>query len=269
MARPRTDLTGKVYGYLTAVAFDAIRKRRVYWLFNCKCGQENVSAEAARVARGLIRSCGCLKVEEAQKRWNEQFRDLTGQVFGKWTVLSRGNKQNNEWTWNCRCECGTFRVVTGHNLKTGSSKSCGCYRKEFKALPLEVKLERDLAKRVNPDRRETRHVKPGDRFERLVVLQASPDRKYHSICLCDCGKQKVVRNSNLTAGLTKSCGCIKRLDPVSVNTSGHATTMGLLSTDTPIIPNTPKVEVKPTPIKSDNSLVQILPELDQEPGSEV
>lgn len=34
--------------------------------------------------------------------------DLTGQVFGKWTVLYRANKvaTNGAIYWHCKCECG-------------------------------------------------------------------------------------------------------------------------------------------------------------------
>ena len=34
--------------------------------------------------------------------------DLTGQIFGKWTVLYKANKtaKNGGIYWHCRCECG-------------------------------------------------------------------------------------------------------------------------------------------------------------------
>ena len=31
----------------------------------------------------------------------------------------------------CFCECGKFRVVRLHHLKSGKSKSCGCLRKDY------------------------------------------------------------------------------------------------------------------------------------------
>ena len=30
----------------------------------------------------------------------------------------------------CRCDCGVERTVVGSNLRTGTSKSCGCYKSE-------------------------------------------------------------------------------------------------------------------------------------------
>ena len=59
----------------------------------------------------------------------------------------------------------------------------------------------------------------GQRFDRLVVVsEASRDRPSKSqpkgvrrwLCCCDCGKESVVRQSNLTAGHTRSCGCLHR-----------------------------------------------------------
>ena len=55
--------------------------------------------------------------------------NLEGQIFGKWTVGSyAGSDKNGNALWNCVCECGTHRAVTGYGLKNGTSTSCGCSR---------------------------------------------------------------------------------------------------------------------------------------------
>lgn len=59
-----------------------------------------------------------------------KFIDLTGQRFGRFTVMERGNSKNNEVMWLCRCDCGNEKFVEGHHLKDGTSKSCGCINKE-------------------------------------------------------------------------------------------------------------------------------------------
>ena len=61
-------------------------------------------------------------------------KDLTGLVFGRWTVLGRGKPPQN-WKhqrtfWLCRCDCGTVRSVFRNGLTSGNSKSCGCLRTE-------------------------------------------------------------------------------------------------------------------------------------------
>lgn len=53
--------------------------------------------------------------------------DLTGKQFGRWMVISYSGKDKHGCAlWNCKCECGTERPVSGYNLKSGDSKSCGC-----------------------------------------------------------------------------------------------------------------------------------------------
>lgn len=61
--------------------------------------------------------------------------DLTGQRFGRWTVLGRApdhvcDSGYHQIMWNCRCDCGTEKVVRGKSLKYGISQSCGCLQKE-------------------------------------------------------------------------------------------------------------------------------------------
>lgn len=56
-------------------------------------------------------------------------RDLTGQVFGSWTVLGFSHHTpRRHKRWLCRCGCGTERTVYETNLLR-CSKSCGCLTK--------------------------------------------------------------------------------------------------------------------------------------------
>lgn len=58
--------------------------------------------------------------------------DMTGMKCGMWNVLSPVNKpsQSGKKYWLCRCDCGTVRHVEGKSLRNGSSKNCGCVRRE-------------------------------------------------------------------------------------------------------------------------------------------
>lgn len=55
--------------------------------------------------------------------------DLSGRVFGRWTVLSRVGRLKPP-RWLCRCSCGAEKEVGGMTLKCGDSRSCGCYRRD-------------------------------------------------------------------------------------------------------------------------------------------
>lgn len=58
--------------------------------------------------------------------------DLSGQIFGRWTILRRSeNKSSNrQILWICRCECGKEYERTGASLRNGDSKGCKncCYK---------------------------------------------------------------------------------------------------------------------------------------------
>lgn len=57
--------------------------------------------------------------------------DLTGQRFTRLTVLGRaGLTGNRHPAWRCRCDCGNITVVGGGELRTGNTRSCGCYRRD-------------------------------------------------------------------------------------------------------------------------------------------
>jgi hypothetical protein len=57
------------------------------------------------------------------------FHDLTGQKFGRWSVISEsGRDKYGNALWLCKCDCGKEAVKKSHHLVTGGSKSCGCLR---------------------------------------------------------------------------------------------------------------------------------------------
>lgn len=62
-----------------------------------------------------------------------RFQDLTGQTFGRWTVLSYAGKRSRYLTWRCLCVCGEVKVIASGTLKSGHSKSCGCLQRELTA----------------------------------------------------------------------------------------------------------------------------------------
>ncbi len=60
-----------------------------------------------------------------------KFQDLTGQRFGKLTVIDRAESNGcNHVMWNCLCDCGTTKAIRACHLKSGNTTSCGCFHKE-------------------------------------------------------------------------------------------------------------------------------------------
>ncbi|MBW4525041.1 MAG: hypothetical protein KME18_07570 [Phormidium tanganyikae FI6-MK23] len=53
--------------------------------------------------------------------------DLTGQTFGRLTVLSKaGTDKDSKTIWECLCECGQTKLVITNRLRRGITQSCGC-----------------------------------------------------------------------------------------------------------------------------------------------
>lgn len=62
--------------------------------------------------------------------------NLIGHKFGRWLVTgvaeTKVTKANRKIRyWHCLCECGTQRAVKEQSLKSGKSKSCGCYHSDI------------------------------------------------------------------------------------------------------------------------------------------
>ena len=56
---------------------------------------------------------------------------LTGKKFNRLLVLGFSHiNKHKQAMWKCRCDCGKTTFVVGGQLKTGHTKSCGCYNSE-------------------------------------------------------------------------------------------------------------------------------------------
>lgn len=122
--------------------------------------------------------------------------DLTGQRYGRLIVLKEVEKEGRGRHFLCRCDCGNEKVIRMNQLRTGKTKSCGCYNKE---RVTEANLK-DLT---------------GHRFGKLTVVERSP--KKHATenkaiwkCICDCGEKIEALSTYLTSGDTSSCGCHRK-----------------------------------------------------------
>lgn len=118
---------------------------------------------------------------------------MIGRRFGSLTVVEKGERRDGKRQyWICVCDCGNKKAVAEHHLKSGHTRSCGCYRRKVqmgKAVDLK-----------------------GQRFGRLVALQPVRDENGYLKgweCVCDCGKRCVCPPGNLRSGITRSCGCLK------------------------------------------------------------
>ena len=109
-------MVGQRYGRLTGLERrGSTRDNHALWLFRCDCGNECV-ATGRDVREGRVVSCGCGHV-----------KSMLGEKHGRLTAVEfRGTDARNNSLWLFKCECGKEIVATGHSVRRGNTRSCGC-----------------------------------------------------------------------------------------------------------------------------------------------
>lgn len=131
MPRQRLNLIGQKFNRWIVIAAAGIEKNGHHslWLCRCECGNIK-DIPCNDLKRGKTKSCGCLRDERSSQRMKEnnprKLLELTGQKFGQLSVIRQtGKDKHNNFLWECRCECGNIKEVSGYRLVSGM-KSCGC-----------------------------------------------------------------------------------------------------------------------------------------------
>lgn len=193
----KIDITGQKFGRLTVIEDVGRNKRKqVIWLCKCECGN-TVKTNCTSLRNGNTTSCGCYNKEVIGKR---NRIDLSNQKFGKLTVIKEcGKDKHKNFIWLCECDCGNTTEVTTAMLRSGHTKSCGCYQKERASEASRANLT-------------------GKKIGRLTVIKdtgknkKSSERSKHAIwlCKCECGNSVEITTTSLNGGRTHSCGCIQK-----------------------------------------------------------
>lgn len=122
----RKNLLGKKFSKWTVIEQTNSINHKSAWLCRCECGTEK--AIRTETLTKTSKDCGCVR---------KKANDITGQRFGRWTVVAfshfGGSRKHRFWI--CRCQCGTEKAIVDESLKNGDSKSCGCWKREWNRLP--------------------------------------------------------------------------------------------------------------------------------------
>lgn len=116
----KQDMTGRRFGALTVISPAENINGHTAWNCRCDCGAELV-VRSEYLRRGKTKSCGCQAKSKSHLRL-----DLTGQRFGKLTVLRLADKLGDQTAWWCQCDCGREIVAATDVLRGGKTQSCGC-----------------------------------------------------------------------------------------------------------------------------------------------
>ena len=112
------SLIGMKFGKLTVVEqLPSTPKGKRRWLCKCDCGGTNIVI-TSNLTSGHTTNCGCKKSP-----------DLTGQVFGRLTVIGRSDKRGSRGNrttplWKCRCECGNITYKATDTLTNPYESMC-------------------------------------------------------------------------------------------------------------------------------------------------
>lgn len=118
-----------------------------------------------------------------------QIRDLTGQKFGKLTVLGLSNEKSGEKIlWKCQCECGKICLKTRDVLLAPTKRPKACSIRCSTALDIGLQFNKlTIIERIEEKGKETQYK-----------------------CKCACGKEIITTKNGLLSGHYQSCGCYKK-----------------------------------------------------------
>ena len=122
---------GVRFGRLTILSAAPVVHNMRYYNVRCDCGRiHTVSRDVLFRAANVYCDCGSEKPRT----------DLTGQQFGRLTVLMRVDpvltpSGKREKSWLCRCVCGREVVVYQSHLLSKTTRSCGCLKKPPSPVP--------------------------------------------------------------------------------------------------------------------------------------
>jgi len=88
--------------------------------------------------------------------------DLKNKKFGRLTVIDFVEIRNHSAYWSCKCSCGNTKVINGNSLRSGATKSCGCYNKEYKRKPNSGQFKKGHNGYVPP---KGTHMSPDTEFK--------------------------------------------------------------------------------------------------------
>lgn len=137
IVKVKEDLTGRRFGRLTVIEqvgdhiINTTGQHLSQWLCKCDCGNIKIIIGNA-LKSGMTKSCGCISKRGAKVRVKN---NLVGEKFGKLTVIEQAEDYvepngNHSPRYTCICDCGNTINVRADALKTGHTKSCGCYQSE-------------------------------------------------------------------------------------------------------------------------------------------
>lgn len=184
------NIQGQHFGHLIPQEIVEIKNKYAVW--ECVCdlcgGTRQVSVKRLDGTTTMCEKCAKQKKSEALSKIHYKkdaiaHKDLSGEQFGLWTVLEKGEYRNNTQMWVCKCICGIIKEVSAYNLISGRSTSCGC---------------------------SASYNLIGKRIGMLKVIGIGKENGLSCVCQCDCGN--VIKCTASDLSWKRSCGCFSKIE---------------------------------------------------------
>ena len=114
--------------------------------------------------------------------------DMAGKRYGSLLVKTLDGSVGGKAYWLCECDCGKISRISGSNIRSGQTKSCGCAGHSSRTTDIS-----------------------GKTFGKLLVSNEFKINEKHQVywkCKClACNSNKLIISANLRYGLSQTCGC--------------------------------------------------------------
>lgn len=151
----KDSLIGLTFGNWEVLKLDKSKPRN--YICRCKCGTIR-SVFSGSLKQGTSKSCGCLSIQHTKEKNRKNAENHIGEKYGKLTIIGCELKNNNYY-YDCQCECGNKTQVLGKNLFNGTATSCGCINSKA-----NEEMDRILTRLQIPFKREYRFEDCRDKY---------------------------------------------------------------------------------------------------------
>ncbi len=187
------DMIGRRFGKWTVLEYAGLNKHSCR-TYKCKCLCERIVIVLGHSLRSGV-SSGCRSCGYVSPLY------MIGKKFGAWTVVEFCRRVRNHKFYKCQCECGEYKVIGVNNLRKYPDKCEACVNK--------YKMEL-VGKKIN---------------KWLVTELLGTDKFGAAIykCVCECGRVKDQRGSDVRDGRTRQCEHCKSITHGMSNTPTYTT----------------------------------------------
>lgn len=141
------DLSGQVFGYLTAIKpLDKRQNRKVVWLCECVCGN-TCEVLSTNLKAGRTKSCGC-QTKQMQSEARTKSNPRKGDIYRGYEIfdsyIKPDTRGHNVWYVKAKCpycENGIIDTEATHLGSDTGVKSCGCLKTSSGEARIALLLE--------------------------------------------------------------------------------------------------------------------------------